>query len=245
MKKITSNTYKVSPLNKESGNEPILENNTDHIDSESEIVHELLHVEFEQIQRSYQHLLDQSPNKPEQTISNDQCSNESDVTKGYKNIESNVQNPELNEIIPPLNKVPSCEEQLIEIRKKYHDKFITFRNNIQVLPDHPFPKGTCLIVGESMLAGIDKNRLKTRKHKVKVRYFPGSCIDDLYDYMKPLLRKLPDYIILHIGTNDALDNTLRETLDKVLKLKMYRRSYRNAKSLFQHQLNDTTIGKHR
>ena len=122
MKKITSNTYKVSPLNKESGNEPILENNTDHIDSESEIVHELLHVEFEQIQRSYQHLLDQSPNKPEQTISNEQCSNESDVTKGYKNIESNVQNPELNEIIPPLNKVPSCEEQLIEIRKKYHDK---------------------------------------------------------------------------------------------------------------------------
>ena len=39
--------------------------------------------------------------------------------------------------------------------------------------------------------------------------------------MKPLLRILPDYIILHIGTNDALDNTSREILGKVLKLKKY------------------------
>ena len=82
LKNITSNTYKVLRSNKESGNEPILENNTDHTDSENEIVHELLDVELEHLQRRYQHLLDQSPNQPEQTISNDQCSNKSDVTKG-------------------------------------------------------------------------------------------------------------------------------------------------------------------
>ena len=122
MKNITSSTYTVSLSNKKSGNEPILENNTDHFDSENEIVHELLDVEFEHLQRRYQDLLDQSPNQPEQTISNDQCSNESDVTTGYKVIESNVQNLELDEVIPPLNKVPSCEEQLTEIRKKYHNK---------------------------------------------------------------------------------------------------------------------------
>ena len=61
LKNITSNTYKVSPSNKESGNEPILEDNTDHIDSENEIVHELLDVEFEHLQRRYQHLLDNHP----------------------------------------------------------------------------------------------------------------------------------------------------------------------------------------
>ena len=116
MKKITSNTYNVSPSNKESGNELILENNTDHIDSKNEIVHELLDVEFEHLQRRYQHLLDQSPNQPEQTISNDQCSNGSNVTKGYKVVGSNVQNQELNQVTPQLNKIPSCEEQLTEIR---------------------------------------------------------------------------------------------------------------------------------
>ena len=51
LKKITSNTYNVSPSNKESGNELILENNTDHIDSKNEIAHELLDVDFEHLQR--------------------------------------------------------------------------------------------------------------------------------------------------------------------------------------------------
>ena len=83
------------------------------------------------------------------------------------------------------------------------------------MPDHLFPKGTYLIVGDSMLAGIDENELKTGKHNVKVRYFPGVCTDDMYHSMKPLLWKLPDYIILHIGTNDALDDTSREILDEI------------------------------
>ena len=43
----------------------------------------------------------------------------------------------------------------------------------------------------------------------------------MYNYIKPLLRKLPDYIILHIGTKDAFDNTSREILEKILKLKTY------------------------
>ena len=108
MKKITSNTYNISPSNRESCNELILENNTDHIDSKNEIVHELLDVEFEHLQRRYQHLLDQSTNQPDQTFGNDQCSNGCN--------EFNIQNQELNKVTPPLNKVPSCEEQLTEIR---------------------------------------------------------------------------------------------------------------------------------
>ena len=72
-----------------------------------------------------------------------------------------------------------------------------------------------------MLTGIDENYLKSAKHKIKVRYFPSARAGDMYHYMKPLLRKLPDYIILHIGTNDALNNKSRKILDKTLKLKTY------------------------
>ena len=50
LKKITSNTCNVSPSNKESGNELVLENNTDHIDSKNERVNELLNGESEHLQ---------------------------------------------------------------------------------------------------------------------------------------------------------------------------------------------------
>ena len=114
MKKITSITYNLSPSNKESDNE-LIQNHNDHIDSKNEIVDELIDVKFEHLQGRYQHLLCQTPNQPKQSISNDQCSNGSNLTKGFKFIESNIQNQELNKVTPPLNKVPSSEEQLTEI----------------------------------------------------------------------------------------------------------------------------------
>ena len=55
-----------------------------------------------------------------------------------------------------------------------------------------------------MLAGIDENQSTTGKHKVKLRYFPGARPDDMYDYMKPLVRNLPNckqmvFLIIHQG----------------------------------------------
>ena len=76
---------------------------------------------------------------------------------------------------------------MIEICKKYHYKYIAFPNNKQIFPDHPFPKVTCLIVGDSILAGIDENQLKSGKRKVKVRYLPGAGANNIYNYIKPLL----------------------------------------------------------
>ena len=61
LKNITTDTYNVFPLNKESSNEPILENNTDHTDSKNEIVYELQDVEVEHLQRRYQHFIMSRP----------------------------------------------------------------------------------------------------------------------------------------------------------------------------------------
>ena len=101
LKNITSDTYNVSPSNKESSNEPILENSTDHIDSANDIVYEMLNVEFEHLQRRYQHLISRQINQSRPlAITNAAVS--FDVTKGYKVIESNVQNPELNNRYPSI-----------------------------------------------------------------------------------------------------------------------------------------------
>ena len=42
----------------------------------------------------------------------------------------------------------------------------------------------------------------------------------MYDYIKPLL-KAPDYVILHVGTNDAPNSTSRTILDNMLPLNSF------------------------
>ena len=43
-------------------------------------------------------------------------------------------------------------------------------------------------------------------------------ISDMYNFLKPILKRNLDYIILQVGTNDASKNTVNELLDKILTL---------------------------
>ena len=55
--------------------------------------------------------------------------------------------------------------------------------NIEISPKK-WIKGTTLIVGDSMLYGINEERLSgKRKHNIKVRVFPGATVDDMYDFI--------------------------------------------------------------
>ena len=42
-----------------------------------------------------------------------------------------------------------------------------------------------------------------RRKSIKVRTFPGATINDMKFFAAPLLKKKPDKIIIHVGTNDA------------------------------------------
>ena len=68
-----------------------------------------------------------------------------------------------------------------------------------------------------MLPGIDKRRISKRDRKVEVKNFLGAVIDDMYDYVKPLLKKCPDNIILHVGTNNTVNESSKEVLGKLLE----------------------------
>ena len=73
-------------------------------------------------------------------------------------------------------------------------------------------------MGDSIVSGLDEHLL-SRKRKVKVKCFPGATVDDMYDNMKPILRRNPEYLIIHVGTNDAVNLLPNEILDRVLALK--------------------------
>ena len=49
-----------------------------------------------------------------------------------------------------------------------------------------------------------------------MRSHPGATIDDFIDYVRPTIRKKPNLIIIHNGTNDIQNNV--NSLQKIRKV---------------------------
>ena len=82
-----------------------------------------------------------------------------------------------------------------------------------------WPKNTTLIIGDSIIGGVEENKLKT--YGAKVKSHGGATVDDLHDYIAPLLKKQPANIILHVGTNDAPHKPAGEIYKELLNLMNY------------------------
>ena len=80
---------------------------------------------------------------------------------------------------------------------------------------------TTLIVDNSKLSSIDERRISKNDRKVKVKFFPGATIEDIYDYIKPLLKKCTDNIIFHVGTDNMVNESSKVALGKLLDLKEF------------------------
>ena len=57
-----------------------------------------------------------------------------------------------------------------------------------------------------MVNGIDEKRLSQKHGNVKVFQFSGAKIEDTNQCIISIIKKQPDYLILHTGTNDATTN---------------------------------------
>ena len=77
----------------------------------------------------------------------------------------------------------------------------TIANDTRQDPKEKPNRKTIFLTGDSLLNGISENGLQN-KHNVKSRPHSGASSEDMVDFIKPYLRKKPDAIILHCGTND-------------------------------------------
>ena len=82
-------------------------------------------------------------------------------------------------------------------------------------------KNTTLIVGDSIITGVDETMISRKGKVVKVRSFSGATIEDMYDYLKSILKKCPDNIMLHVGTNNAAREPAKTVFGKLLSLKYF------------------------
>ena len=124
-------------------------------------------------------------------------------------------------------------DQLLAVRIQKHEKFlsetsISVENNT-VKTSHIVKqknvaveeRKSVIVCGDSLLNNIDGKGLSSKKSKVVVRSFPGANSSEMLDYIKPLVNKKPQQMIIHIGTNDlTLKNPTDtiENLDNIRKL---------------------------
>ena len=80
-------------------------------------------------------------------------------------------------------------------------------------------KNTTVVASDSMLSNLGEKRLCKNYYNVKVHYFRGSTIHDMYHYLEALMRKETDYIVLHVSTNDYANLTSDKILAELLVLK--------------------------
>ena len=89
-----------------------------------------------------------------------------------------------------------------------------------VTNDHDQPQPNCwkkiVIAGDSTLKYLRSHR-RSRNLQVKIATFPGCTTQDLKDRIKPLLRRNPDQIVIHVGNNSlSSSNPPRECAEEVV-----------------------------
>ena len=88
------------------------------------------------------------------------------------------------------------------------------------------------ILVDSMLNGVQEKGLnKNADINIKIRKYPGASSTDILDHIRPSLRKEPDQIIIHAGTNDLTnDHNYLNNVKKIVK--MVRETCKNTKLCF-------------
>jgi hypothetical protein len=75
------------------------------------------------------------------------------------------------------------------------------------------------LVRTLFVKGLQQHKLsKAAKQNVGVKCFPGATVGEMSDYIKPVLRRKPDTIILHVGANNATNKEASEIVNDIDKL---------------------------
>ena len=72
------------------------------------------------------------------------------------------------------------------------------------------------VIGDSMVKFLRSDEMSSVNNAVNIMKHPGSTTDDMVDYVRPVTRKKPDVIIMHVGTNDLTKGV--NTMSKVRKI---------------------------
>ena len=91
------------------------------------------------------------------------------------------------------------------------------------------------ILGDSMLNGVQEKGLnKNADINIKIRKYLGASSNDILDHIRPSLRKEPDQIIIHEGTNNLTNDHNYLNNEKKNCKKWSRRHVKASNSVYPH-----------
>ena len=96
-----------------------------------------------------------------------------------------------------------------------------YLENQDTSQNHSWRKGTLL---DSILSGLREYKMSKRK-SIKIRTFSGATFRDMQFLIILNLRKSPDKIVLHIGTNYVPHATPREMFNAIKDLESFMQNY--------------------
>ena len=117
------------------------------------------------------------------------------------------------------NKVPSARPSQTSNSRNRSDRATRTSDSERNVPANQSAKRKeVFIVGHSILKNLQGRKI-SRSAKVKVSSFPGCTTMDMRDHIKPILRKKPDAIVIHVGTNSLLSSaTVRDCEEEIVNL---------------------------
>ena len=117
-----------------------------------------------------------------------------------------------NATLPKQQGKPSNDNSKhhIDIGKPNNNK-----NKVQS-SNHITSKKKVTIVGDSILKYVRREDVSTKQHNTRVLFHLGATTEDMLDFVKPIVRRKPDYLLIHSGSNDLTKGV--NTIKKVKKL---------------------------
>ena len=111
---------------------------------------------------------------------------------------------------------PSCRP--IDVTTQRTNQSVSTESTTKRDQARPNRQKKVMIAGDSVLKHLQGHKM-SRNSRVKISSFPGCTTEDMHDFIKPLLRKNPDEIILHVGTNSLRScDTPRACADEIIDL---------------------------
>ena len=132
----------------------------------------------------------------------------------YKNHFSKTQPSKTNS-----NNFSLAKENVETINNELDDSNLSETRKKKVENYRKIKKKTVLIFGDSMLNGIEESKLSKTRH-IRVQPIPGGKIDDIKENLNDLLREELQKVIIHVGTNNAMTDTLKEIFEKLISLRL-------------------------